>query len=174
MVKAAAILGASGILAAAVLVVGLVLGMRWAIDSALASHLPALNETVTQTGRRLETSVESSATRVVAGVDGGAEEVAATVSTVGKSLATMVDASSDQLATSLDTGVAQTNRTITVSSSAVNQTLQQSFEKPLLIHAPRALPIQGPEEDGPPLKVNASLLGGGEGGGGDEGSKGGN
>lgn len=154
-VKAAVILGTCGIVAAAVLVVGLVFGMRWAIDSALAGHLPPLQETVDQTGRRLETSVESSATRVVAGVDSGAER-----------LATTLDASTDELDGSLNEQMSALDATLAAGSVTVAQTMGEAFERPMLIRAPEGIGIHGSEE-GSAVRVRASVSLGGGGGGGD-------
>lgn len=164
LVKAAAILGVLVVLASVVLVVG----MRWAIGSALASHLPGLNETLSQTGQRLETSVESSATRLIAGVDTGAGEVSAAVSVTGEALATTVEGSTDQLDRSLNEQMRALDGTLAAGSLTINRTIEQAFEEPMLISAPRGLPIHGAENGAPPVRVQASISGLGGGGNGED------
>lgn len=138
-VKAAFIVSASGLIASVILV----LGMRWAIGSALAAHLPELNRTLSATGGRVEDAIQQS------------------TSALGDRVATTGEAVSDSVERSADTLRTASERVAEViddRSTALNGTLLRSFEQPMLIAAPEGLGIKGAQDaDAPAVQVDASV-----------------
>lgn len=128
LVKASAVLGLFLILGA----VALVFGMRWAIGSALAAHLRALEQ--------LDATMAASAEEVESAVERGSVRLAGTV-----------EGSSTRVAGAVET-----------SAATLKESVERGYREPLLVRAPEALPVTGAMgiegvEDGRPLNVAATL-----------------
>ena len=109
LVKASLVLGVGFIVGSAVIV----LGMRWAIGSALSAHLAELE--------RLNTTMAASAEEVESAVTQGSVRVSGSV----------------------ETSSTRVSETVASSAMALKSSVDRGFEEPLLIRAPASLPVTG-------------------------------
>ena len=109
LVRAAAVLGIGLVLGAGVLVVG----MRWAISSAVEPHLRAL--------QRLDATVAASARGVESAVEQGSGRLSETLEQTG----------------------GRVSDTVAATGSSLQSTVALTFERPVLIRSPEPMPISG-------------------------------
>ena len=134
LTKAAAILGVCMLVASAVLVVG----MRWAIGSALSAHVP----------------------QVTAAVASGSTNV----DEAGDKLTATMEASAQRISETVVASAASVTQTM---GRAYEQPLLVGTPEPLMVRAPQPLPmispeplpIQGVRGEAPAVRVEAPLLG---------------
>ena len=162
LIRAAAVFGgcvAVGVVLASVVIVA---GVWWAMHSVLSREVTALRADVAMSAAGIETSVGAASGEVAGQIDQAAAGLTASVTGVSD----RVGVASGAITRSLGEASTGVTASLDTNAGSLGETLNKSFEVPLLVRAFEPLPItgtmsiQGAEgDDARPVQVEAELDG---------------